>query len=58
MKNYTTDELVTISNNMQTYGGGFVKGLGRLMQRADAENKQKLIAIFPEYIEQYLNIKN
>ncbi len=35
------------------YGGGFVNQLGKLVRLADAQNKAKLVAAFPEIFRQY-----
>ena len=42
-----------ITEAMIVYGGSFVQTLGRLIRQADVDNKRRLVAAFPEYIEQY-----
>lgn len=42
-----------IANNMQTYGGSFVKKLGELLILADANNVYKLAETFSDYFYQY-----
>jgi len=38
---------------MTRFGGSFVKQLAVLIRLADYTNKRKLLAAFPEYIEEY-----
>lgn len=38
---------------MHRYGGGFVQALAKCWWMADAENKARLRATFPEVFEQY-----
>jgi hypothetical protein len=47
------DNWLTIADQMDQYGGGFVKGLGKLFYKADINNKKKLIIAFPEYFWEY-----
>jgi len=42
-----------ITEAMIAFGGSFVMQLGRLIRLADADNKRRLVAAFPEYIQQY-----
>ena len=41
---------------MRMYGGSFVKALGEAWECADYINNAKLVAAFPELIEQYTEI--
>jgi len=41
---------------MTRCGGSFVQQLAVLIQRADDINRAKLLAAFPEYIEEYRRI--
>ena len=43
--------------NMETYGGGFVKQLAILYLHADYKNKMKLEQTFSELFEQYDKFK-
>ncbi len=45
-----------VTEAMIVYGGGFVQGLGRLFRAADKDNKARLKAAFPEYIQQYAEL--
>lgn len=56
LKTYTRDDILTIAENMVTYGGSFIRAIGESLYRADAENIKKLQATFPEEFETYLNI--
>jgi hypothetical protein len=38
---------------MIRYGGSFVKSLGQLIRQADSDNKRKIVAAFPEYIDTF-----
>lgn len=42
--------------NMERYGGSFVKALAELYRRADPANKKKLKECFREYFEKYKNL--
>lgn len=42
-----------ISCAMVTYGGGFVKSLGRAFLAADDDNKRRLLEAFPEFVMDY-----
>lgn len=56
MKEYTQDEIEKILDNMETYGGNFVKALADLYFRADYNNKRILQNAFKEHFEEYLNL--
>lgn len=43
-----------ISDNMVTYGGSFVKGLGEALLHADSHNTYKVAITWPMFIKQYL----
>lgn len=49
------NEKATVSENMQRWGGGFVKALGAALSHADMNNTQRIKKAFPEYWDQYLN---
>lgn len=49
------EEMSIVIENMQKYGGGFVKALAECYIRADIENYHRLREAFPEYWETYLN---
>ena len=53
-KTYTRDEIITITNNMHRYGGGFMKALSECIHRADHENMMKLQSVFADDFERYL----
>jgi len=42
-----------IADNMEKYGGSFVKALSGCVRRADPSNLIKLRDAFPEYFNQY-----
>jgi len=45
-----------VTEAMILYGGSFVQQLGKLLRAADAENKSRLVAAFPEFIKEYREI--
>ena len=45
-----------VQENMESYGGGFVKSLGIALMHADHINTKRIKDAFPEYWEQYLNM--
>jgi len=47
------DLKLDIINNMNRYGGSFVKALANCIMLADAQNLRKLEVYFFEYIEKY-----
>lgn len=49
------DDRVTVSENMQRYGGGFASALGVALARADEENFDKIKNNWPELWDKYLN---
>ena len=49
----TQDEKLEMIAMMRVYGGSFVQALAECFMRADANNLQKLINAFPEYVEEY-----
>lgn len=51
-KDYETTE------NMEKYGGSFVRALGDLAKRADAQNLRKIKETWTEYWKQYENFNN
>lgn len=55
-KTYTKDELLTITDNMSRFGGGFIKALSEAIHRADDENLKKLQSVFADEFEKYLKI--
>ena len=42
-----------IADNMEKYGGSFVKALAECIRRADPVNLMKLREAFPEYFQTY-----
>ena len=42
-----------IADNMEKYGGSFVKALSECILRADPNNLMKLRDAFPEYFNEY-----
>lgn len=42
-----------IADNMEKWGGGFVKALAECVRKADAFNMIKLREAFPEYFNTY-----
>lgn len=53
----TEQEFFDTTQTMIDYGGGFVKGLAKLMRIADHINRPKLINAFPEYWCQYRDME-
>ena len=49
------NEVLTVSINMQKYGGSFVSALGEALSHADWINQKTIKNAFPEEWEQYLN---
>jgi hypothetical protein len=47
------DEKIEIIENMEKFGGSFVKALSQCILRADPSNLQKLEDAFGEYFEMY-----
>lgn len=47
------DFKLMVIDNMETYGGSFVKALAECMRRADRENLYKLASSFTNYIVDY-----
>ena len=41
---------------MMTFGGGFVEQLARLYQSADANNRARIQAAWPEYWQRYTEL--
>ncbi len=52
---YTRDEIVTIYDNAQTYGGSFMQALTTALLRADAVNQIKLVDAYKQSFDEYLN---
>jgi hypothetical protein len=48
------NELLTVLDAMERYGGGFVSALARAWRKADGENQAKLRDAFDGYYQQYL----
>lgn len=51
------DLRLDIVNNMETYGGSFVKALAQCILHADKTNLNKIETSWPEYIKKYAEIK-
>jgi len=49
------NERDVVQENMQKYGGGFVRALGVALTRADSFNATRIHKAFPDYWEEYLN---
>jgi hypothetical protein len=47
------EEDYQVVENMETYGGSFVKALAGCFRAADYENFTKLKTTFPEYWDEY-----
>lgn len=47
------DEKFQMMEAMRKYGGGFMQCLAECFQHADADNLQRLLKAFPEYVERY-----
>lgn len=47
------DYELCIVENMEKYGGSFVKSLANCLRHADRQNREKLIRAFPEYWDSY-----
>lgn len=52
-KMQTSDDFYIFAETMRRYGGGFCKKLADAFCAADSSNKQKIIAAFPELVENY-----
>jgi pyruvate/2-oxoacid:ferredoxin oxidoreductase beta subunit len=48
-----TDQEYNVIEEMETYGGSFVKCLAMCFYKADEDNFKKLKDAFPEYWKQY-----
>ena len=46
-----------VQENMERYGGSFVKNLGTALVHADISNTLKIRETFSDYWETYLNFK-
>ncbi len=51
------NEKWVVQENMERYGGSFVKNLGIALVHADIKNTLKIREAFPEYWKTYLNLK-
>jgi hypothetical protein len=49
----TDDEFIYTCHTMLRYGGGFVTSIAEAGFKADAHNRRRLMAAFPEIFEQY-----
>lgn len=54
-KNRMSEEELDVVENMERFGGSFVKALSGAFYRADRENFLKLKDAFPEYWDEYEN---
>jgi hypothetical protein len=52
----TRDELLSIIEKMEQYGGSFAKSLAIAMRYADSNNLQRIVNAFPELIESYAEL--
>jgi len=55
MELLTLEEKHQMIENMQKYGGSFVKALAEAFARADVFNFHRLVVAFPELVERYKN---
>lgn len=46
-------EIFEMTERMLQYGGSFVQSLANTMRYADPSNKQRILDVFPEFVEQY-----
>ena len=53
---YTRDEIITITNNMHQYGGGFMKALSECIHQAYPENLVRLQSVFADDFERYFKM--
>lgn len=51
---YTRNQILTIYENAQKYGGSFMKALTEALMRADQNNAKKLQLSFSDQFEKYL----
>lgn len=51
---YTRNQILTIHENAQKYGGSFIRALTEALMRADQINAQKLQLSFSDDFEKYL----
>jgi len=52
---YSHDEIIKSAQNMEKWGGSFVRLLGKALIVADNKNKAKLLHVFSDYVDEYLN---
>ena len=50
------EEVYNVAKGMITYGGSFVKALGKALECADHLNQMRIKDAFPEYWKQYINM--
>jgi hypothetical protein len=46
-------EVYELICRMKEYGGSFVVALANALQKADRQNKQRLMDAFPDYVNEY-----
>lgn len=49
----SVDQVFTTTEAMQRFGGNFVHHLACALRHADADNRERLLATFPEIVEKY-----
>jgi len=49
----THDENIKMVENMELYGGDFVKSLAMCFIKADCDNLERLYTAFPEIVDRY-----
>jgi hypothetical protein len=54
----TLDEKIKMVENMERYGGGFVKALAMCFVKADCYNLERLYTAFPEIVDRYFTWGN
>lgn len=50
------DEVWSVKEAMMTYGGSFVKALGKALEVADSDNQARIKEAFPKYWKQYVEM--
>ena len=56
-KSYSRYQILTITDNMKRFGGGFIKALSEAIVKADEQNLEKLSKSFSEEFDKYLNFE-
>ena len=56
MDNIELDELTRAAELMDRIGGGFASSIAQAFYRADASNRARLVAAFPDLFDRYRDI--